>query len=281
MTGTLPCVSDEDLHSFVDGELDPARKKAMLARLAASPPDAARAEAWRHQNEILRSAFAPILSEPASREPLGRQEHAETSTPITAPGSLGAAQDGDRRDRGTAVGYGLAFLAGLATACLAGLVAQRFDPMPHFRLDKEIRTAVARRTDEPFVDRTLRAMVPFEPLPAGSVQSPTPAINEFSIIPNLSDAGLRLTGLRMVQGAPMLPLCLLYVTAADVEVTLCIDPNPGERPTHLRQEADSSRPAISWRQKGARYSLAGALADTQLAAVAERARAEIDKFGSR
>lgn len=282
MTGTLPSISDEDLQSFVDGELDPARKKAVLSRLAASPADAARAEAWRRQNEALRAAFVGIPPEPAppSLAPRCGSAHAE-AVPSTSGAAIPDTSTGSfRRDRVLALGIVLGFAAGAATALGVGLLAERFDTRTHLRFDREPRGSLARGTDEPFVDRTLRAVVPFDPVPArpgtGTAQS-----TDLLIVPNLSDAGFRLSGLRAAPGSPSLPLCFLYVTAAEVEVTLCIGTPQAEKAMTLRKEGAMSGPAISWRQNGTRYFLAGALADKDLDLLADRARMEIDKFTSR
>lgn len=283
MTGPLPSISDEDLQSFVDGELDPARKKAMLSRLAASPADAARAEAWRRQDDALRAAFAYIPTEPLppSLAAGSRSERAEV-VPLTS-GAIGiraASSHGFRLDWTSAVGMGVAFVAGAATTLAIGLRVEHFDVREYLRFDRESRWSFSRSSDEPFVDRTLRASTPLESMPRGPGADTGQSV-DLLIVPNLSDAGLRLAGIRTAPGSPSLPLCLLYLTAADVEVTLCVDTTRTERTTALRKEGDLSEPAVAWRQKGARYSLAGALSDIDLGLLADRARVEIDKFASR
>lgn len=273
MTGTLPPIDESDLHSFVDNELDPSRKQSILSRLTASPADAARVETWRRQNDALRAAFADILAEPAP--PL-------LSPRSDLPGAAGsqASKGIFRREPVAMAGIGLAFAAGVAAAFAASLFIDRSDVRKLFRFDREMRGSIARGSDEPFVDRTLRSVAPIESLPAG----PRPDFGQSAdllIVPNLSDAGLRLAGIRPGSGSPGLPLCLLYLTAGEVEVTLCVDTMQSQTAMTRRDERDLSQPTISWRQKGARYSLTSTLSDNELAAVAERARTEIDKFAAR
>ena len=53
-------VTDDELHAFVDGQLDPSRLPAVLARLAASPEDSTRVAAWQGQRLELRRAHRAI-----------------------------------------------------------------------------------------------------------------------------------------------------------------------------------------------------------------------------
>lgn len=54
---------DSDLHGLVDGLIETDRRSETLRRLAGSPSDRARVEAWQNQNDLLRSAFAGIARE--------------------------------------------------------------------------------------------------------------------------------------------------------------------------------------------------------------------------
>lgn len=278
MSVRKPSISDEDLHSFVDGELDPARKQAMLARLTASPGDAARVEAWRRQNEALRAAFADVLTEPSASSLLPCAMSAYAETGPSASGADGPETSGRlRRGRRALVGLGLAFAAGVATALAPGIIAERLDAKKTLRPGTESRAAIASSHDVPFVDRTLQAVAPYEPVLAAR-GSASRQFSDLLIVPNLSDAGLSLTGIRTNPGASSVAPCLLYRTATEIEVSLCIEKARGETDSSSPEPPDMSKQALSWRQKGARYTLSGALADAELGVLADRARAEIDKF---
>jgi anti-sigma factor RsiW len=249
----------------------------MQVHLAASPADAARAEAWRRQNDALRAAFADTLTEPASQYllPCSMSAYAETAPATSGKGSPEASRDGFWRGGMTLVGLCLAFLAGAATVLATGLLAERFETRKPLRQGSE-----PRGTEAPFVDRTLRAVVPYEARLADS-SSDVGRSADLLIVPDLSGTGLRLTGIHTIPNVPSVTLCLRYSTAADVEVTLCIDTSRGEMEPTFHKPSDVSGPTISWRQKGARYSLAGALSDTELGGLADRARMEIDRFVAR
>lgn len=64
-------VPEADLHAYVDGQLDAARREELAQHLAASPEDAARVAAYQRQNHLLHALFDPVLAEavPAGMNP--------------------------------------------------------------------------------------------------------------------------------------------------------------------------------------------------------------------
>lgn len=56
-------VDDDDLQHWVDGRLDPRRRAALDAWLAARPAEAARVAAYRRHNQSLHALFDPMLHE--------------------------------------------------------------------------------------------------------------------------------------------------------------------------------------------------------------------------
>jgi anti-sigma factor RsiW len=64
VTGAPHPIREEDLHAYVDGQLDPSRRPAVERYLAATPEAAQRAAAYSAQREILRAAFAARATEP-------------------------------------------------------------------------------------------------------------------------------------------------------------------------------------------------------------------------
>lgn len=60
----LSSAADTELHAWVDGRLDPARRAEIEARLQADPALAAQARAWSAQRDALRGLHAPLLDEP-------------------------------------------------------------------------------------------------------------------------------------------------------------------------------------------------------------------------
>ena len=57
-------ISEDDLHAYVDGVLDPARKGELEAYLDRSPEVAGRVASYARQRQDLRAALAPIAAEP-------------------------------------------------------------------------------------------------------------------------------------------------------------------------------------------------------------------------
>jgi anti-sigma factor RsiW len=57
-------VTEEDLHSYVDGELSADRSEAVVAWLAAHPDQAAMVASWRAQADSIRARYAGIAGEP-------------------------------------------------------------------------------------------------------------------------------------------------------------------------------------------------------------------------
>lgn len=55
---------DSDLHAYVDGQLDPARRIEVETWLAEDEEAARRVDAYRAQNAALHSLFDPVLNEP-------------------------------------------------------------------------------------------------------------------------------------------------------------------------------------------------------------------------
>lgn len=61
-------ISEDDLHSYVDGALDPGRRLEVEAYLVENPDVAARVRGFAQQREMLRRAFDPIAQEPVPPE---------------------------------------------------------------------------------------------------------------------------------------------------------------------------------------------------------------------
>ena len=64
MTGGRGNITDEDLHRFVDGRLDPGRREEVAANLAEQPDSAEAVEAYQRLNAVLRAQHETVLEEP-------------------------------------------------------------------------------------------------------------------------------------------------------------------------------------------------------------------------
>lgn len=57
-------ITDADLHAYVDGALEPARRREVEAWLAANPEATASVHRYREINDELRALYDPVLKEP-------------------------------------------------------------------------------------------------------------------------------------------------------------------------------------------------------------------------
>src|SRR5674476_539315 len=71
-------ISETDLHAYVDGQLNEARRLRVQAHLTRDAEAAENVRVWREQNQVLRALYNPILNEPvpqrllAARAPRSR-----------------------------------------------------------------------------------------------------------------------------------------------------------------------------------------------------------------
>ncbi len=281
-SGVEPPVSEAELHGFVDGGLDRGRREAVKAFLAESPADAARVETWRRQNETIRAAFASL----------------ETLPPPFASGTGGAAASSLAacwvreqsevhasthvwRERWFAQLIGLAFASGAVltagTAYLAGRV-----PLPH-GVPLSSNDPGAAGTNEAFAAQAIAALRASgqPPAPAGLSPKEKRQAQDLAapLLPNLPVSyGLKLSGVRAMPGEQGQMLCLFYTRPDAGPLALCAEKTLGPSETEARLSGSYPSAAISWRQKGANYALAGALPAPELRAVADAVRAQVEAF---
>ena len=125
MTRTNDAVFDEaDLNGFVDGRIDPVRATALAESLASDPEARARMDAWKRQNESLRTMFASVLYEPVPARLMASSMPTRSASAEIKP-RKDAADPGLARGVLVTTSIGMA-LVGLALGTLAGLELDRF-----------------------------------------------------------------------------------------------------------------------------------------------------------
>lgn len=315
VNGSQPPVGEEDLHSFVDDEADAERGAAVRDFLAASPTDAARVATWRRQIETIRAAFARVETEPVptsvSLPPPARRSKfpCKLLSGQTLAGQTLAAQplEGQTLESQTLEGraqqteslqtqarararFGrkqrqasiliAAFASGIvATTLIGSLIA---------RINAPESTVTPADADNFFADRTRAALAAFAPTSA-TTQSTAAAPDKAAaapsqialILPNLSGIGLRFAGVRIAPNASDEMSCLFYAKAADLTVALCVERDEAADALGFREIGHFPARAITWRQGGAKYALAGPLREAELRALASRVHAEVDAFQAR
>ena len=61
-------IEDWALHAYADGELSPEQRAEVEARIARDPEAARKLADWKHQRELLKSAFNGVLDEPVPQQ---------------------------------------------------------------------------------------------------------------------------------------------------------------------------------------------------------------------
>ncbi len=257
-------VSEAELHGFVDGGLERGRSDAVSAFLAASPADAARVDTWRRQNEAIRAAFASIPAPPLPwSQARGLGGLAERICPASRI---------SWRERWSGHLIGLAFAGGVLLTACADYFTNHAGPT-------DPDAPLAAGTSEAFTAQALSALKAFGPPSAAPRLSPGGAQPVAApILPALPAAGQTLAGVRSMPGEQGQMLCMFYTRKAYGTITLCAEKTPGPVAAAPRISGDYPSAAITWRQSGANYALAGALPEAELRALANSVRVQVDAF---
>lgn len=275
-SGLEPPVSEADLHGFVDGGLDRGRREAVKALLAASPADAERVGTWRRQNERIRAAFASMEAAPLPwASPLAPGAHGEAATARAAGRSRQGGFRGQShawRERWFARLIGIAFTGGVLLPAGANYFTNHVEAPDGARLS----------SSEAFSAQVISALRAFDPPPntAGLLareQAREPNLAA-PVLPNLALDGLKLAGVRAIADGQGQMLCLFYARQNAGTLALCVEKTPGPSETAARVSGTFPSAAISWRQQGADYALAGALPEPELRSLADAVRAQVEVF---
>ncbi|MGH6935840.1 MAG: anti-sigma factor family protein [Methylocella sp.] len=282
MRGRGPPVSEAELHGFVDGDLDRGRREAVQAFLAASPEDAARVKTWQRLNETIRAAFAPVETEPLLWSlPVAPGPEGMAATGHTVGGHAEASGNYSWRARWFAVG--LSFASGALLAAGAAYLADRVSA-PEAPPPSSEGLPLAGMNDT-FVTRARSALRSFEP-PSAAVRLSSdregPGQDTAALIlPNLPMEGLKLAGIRAMDGEQGQMSCLIYARPDEANIALCVEKAGDLGDTVPRMSGNFPSAAIYWRQRGANYALVGALPEAELRSLADAVHAQVEAFDAR
>jgi anti-sigma factor RsiW len=241
-------IGDDDIHAYVDGQLEPARRADVEAWLAENPEAAARAAFYARTNEALHQRFDHVLAEPV-------------------PAAMRAPQ---RRFvmpwRGAALAAS-ALIVGLAggwfahTALVEPEIVERVvavaPPMPtqaavaHLAYASEVRHPVEVGADEE----------------AHLVRWLTNRMGKPVKAPKLEAMGFRLMGGRLLPGAESGIACqFMYESGNGARITLFIrtpDPDQGETAFRFATEANGIG-VFYWIDRKLAYALSANLPKEEL-----------------
>ena len=248
-------VGEDDLHAFVDKRLDPGRRTAVEAWLAAHPEAAARVAADREVRDRLRVRLAPVAEEPIP----ARLRIAN----LAAPRRMGIPH--------WSTNAAAALLLALGGA--AGWAGRGAVPGPGAPAEPMTQAAVSA-----FRTYVVEAAHPVEVRADGSsdlVQWLTARLGRPVTVPDLQAQGFRLMGGRLLPAGDGLAAMLMYDDDRGTRLTLYSRAGPsGGRGVFRYARADDVA-AFSWIDAGMSYVVTARTDEARLLRVAQAVDAQV------
>ncbi|MEO7031657.1 MAG: anti-sigma factor [Herbaspirillum sp.] len=245
----MDSVTEMELHAYADGQLEPARRAAVEAHLAAHPELALQVRQWRTQNQALHREFDAVLNEPIPQRLVQTLHH--------------------RRNWSQGLAAGLVWVACGVTV---GWFAHGEVPMPWNNTSAIVSTNFARQA--------LLAHVTYTAEQRHAVE--VPAQQEAQLVawlskrlkmpiraPDLNAQGFALLGGRLLPADGM-PLAQLMYQATDGErLTLTIrNAGRASKDTSFKIMEQNGNSAFYWIDHDYGYALSGGIDKGRLLQVA-------------
>ena len=248
-------VTEDELHAYVDNELPGERRVDVEAWLASHPDDAERVQSWRAMAEALHARYDQVANEPVPRrldlERLGQQPRKWLYGAVAA--SLIA----------FAAGGGVGWLAHGAAAKPSVFQSFTLDALDAHRLYVvEVRHPV----EVPGSER------------AHLQQWLTKRCGWDVRAPELSAAGLKLVGGRLLPGPTGPASFLMYESTSDERFTVYTAKTSTET-TQMRYTRQDNEGALFWADRGVGYVVSGGTDRERLAQVARAVYDQAEKSG--
>lgn len=232
-------IDENELHAFVDGQLDEGRAAAVEAYLNANPEKAAEVAQWAEQNEAIRAAFAPTATVRA--EDLARIAD---------------------RPKFSRVGFGQIAAATIIIAGLGGIggfvLHDRIVPAPITNIPAY--ASFAGEAGDAYLTYAAEVRHVVE-VPASDSEHLTSWLGkrlDYSFtIPDLSDRGLSFIGGRLlpINGQP--GAMLMYEDEAGVRLAVIIARNDGASNSAFQYAADGDVGTFYWIDGQQAYAISG------------------------
>jgi anti-sigma factor RsiW len=244
-------ITEEDLHAYIDGWLDHARMSAVRGYLADHPEIAETLAAYSADRGKLRDALQPLAEAPipptldVRRLLEARRGRCDAwRLPVAASLALAAGLAGGWAMRGMAVPQN-------GVAALARDAAESYCVYANdVRHPVEIAAADKLKLLEWISDRLQRRVVP----------------------PNLTAAGFRLLGGRLVTTPHGPAAMFLYEGAKRVRLAVMVRPMANDKTTGMSEHGDHGVGGVAWANKGLGYSLVGSASARELHPIADEVR---------
>ncbi|MGV2065208.1 anti-sigma factor family protein [Agrobacterium sp. 22-226-1] len=252
MTGSEQQITEADLISYVDGQLEDRRRDAVRAHLASNPADARKVAMWQQQNATLTALYGPLDTDVLpERLDVYRIERRLRS---------------QRADwRNMAAASVLILAVGLTGGWFGrGLVSQVMEPAHSIVAD-------AAQAHKLFASEVLH---PVEIRADAENASSLPKwlskrLDRKLNIPDLTRHGLSLVGGRLLPSSEGAAAQLMYEDKSGQRVTLYIVAAVDSSDTAMRRSSVGSLEAISWDDETIRCALVGNLPSDRMDAIAK------------
>jgi anti-sigma factor RsiW len=257
-------VSDDELHAFVDGQLDPGRVQPVLAWLQANADDAARVVQWQAQRLQLQQMARtmkvgdspPALTDVVLRAAGGARRRAAWQQAMAAVLLLAVGVTGGRW-------WGQRESSFAAPATIAA--------SPSFVREAVLAHAV-------FVPEKRHAVEVAASDEAHLVQWLSRRLGTALKVPSLADHGYRLLGGRLLPGEGAPRAQFMYENEQGARVTLFVAVfGPGQAPaqTAFRSVRDGARESFYWVEDRFGYALSAELSAPDMQALARDVHAQL------
>ena len=238
-------LADVDLHAYVDGRLDAARRIEIEAWLLSHPADAARVAAYQQQNDMMQALFNPVLNELLPIQMYPQAKRRNFAQPL----------------RYAAMAGGMV-LSGLLGWALHGAEKSRQPPMQamvrqaalaHVVYTPEVQHPVEVGKDEE------QHLIKWLSKRLGSNVRP----------PHLSHVGYELMGGRLLPGNQGPAAQFMYQDARGLRLTLYLSNKPAEKGEAAFRYAQEGKVGVFyWIDEGMSYALSGEMEKADLLRVA-------------
>ena len=251
-------VDDDDLHAFVDGLLDAARRRQVQDHLDRHPPAARQVHDLRAQRQALRGLFAGVADEPMPARLDLRRIVAEQARPERRSWPwLIAAALALTTGLGGAAGWWAHGAVAEGSAGIASLSREAAETYAVYATDASRPVEIAaERRDE--LDRWV----------SSRLQRPVP-------IPDLRRAGFRFVGGRLVATGHGPAALFIYDGANDTRIALLARQMAVDRDTPAMLRTAGAIGGWSWADRGLGYSLVGNDGAGDLHPLADEARRQV------
>jgi anti-sigma factor RsiW len=243
-------MTEAELHAYVDGQLDDARRAAVEAYLAANPAEAERVRAYARQNEQLHALFDSALDEPVP-------EALRRPPALRAPSPLRYA----------------ALLAAAVTGGMLGWTLRGEEPLT-ITANLPQQAALAHLVYAPEIQHPVEVSAREE---AHLVSWLSKRLGAPVHAPQLTDAGYELVGGRLLPGTDGPAAQFMYQDVRGNRLTLYVrTTSDGNRETAFRYAKEDKVGVFYWVDGPFGYALSGEIERAQLLHVAESVYHELN-----